>query len=188
MNLPHVTTYLQHAITYERLHSRVTVNPRLYLRAVGYLTAERAQLLHPVFELCPNLILLDPKIGQGLVKDIIVTVIAMDRLNSPHSEPSNNRITRPQNREADTGLHPVAQLSTIKLAGLQQDDGEEAEKLFRSAREDGFFYLNFQDSAFEGMINLVEDVFTISKSLFNLDNEEKMQYDVDKLGKLKLNG
>ena len=112
----------------------------------------------------------------------------MGSLNSPQSELSTNNITGSQNHEVDTGLHPVAQLSTIKLASLQQEDGEEAEKLFQSAREDGFFYLNFQDSAFEGMINLVEDVFTISKSLFNLDNQEKMEYDVDKLGDSKLNG
>ena len=181
-------TYLQHALTYEPLQTYVTVNPILYSRPVGYLTAERAQLLQPVLGLCPNLILLDPKIGQGIVKDIAVTVIAMDRLNSPHSELSTNSITGPENHEVDTGLHPVAQLSTIKLAGLLQDDGEEAEKLFRSAREDGFFYLNFQDSAFEGMINLVEDIYTISKSLFNLDNQQKMEYDIDKLGDSKLNG
>ena len=42
----------------------------VYMRAVDYLTAERAQLLQSVFELCPNLILLDPKIGQGLLKYI----------------------------------------------------------------------------------------------------------------------
>ena len=114
----------------------------------------------------------------------------MARLNSP-SELSNNSIPEggeSQSRDIHIGLYPVAQLSTIKLAGLQHGDGEEAEKLFRSAREDGFFYLNFQDSAFEGMINLVEDIFAISKRLFDLENQEKMEYGVDKLGNLKLNG
>ncbi len=115
----------------------------------------------------------------------------MARLDSPQSDISNNSIPGgrgSQSFDVNMDLCPVAQLSTIKLAGLQQGDGEEAEKLFRSAREDGFFYLNFQDSAFEGMINLAEDIFTISKDLFNLENEEKMEYDVDKLGNLKLNG
>lgn len=139
----------------------------------------------------PNPILQDPKVGQDLLKNFVVTVIAMACLDSPHSELSNNTVPggrESQSLDVNIGLYPVAQLSTIKLAGLQQGDGEEAENLFRSAREDGFFYLNFQDSAFEGIINLVEDVFTISKKLFSLDFQEKMEYDIDELGNLKLNG
>lgn len=82
----------------------------------------------------------------------------------------------------------VAQLLTIDIGRLVEGDKQEAAKLLKAAKEDGIFYLEFQDRRFVDMIDLVDEIFALSKELFNLSEEDKMQYDVDKLGPLKLNG
>ena len=96
--------------------------------------------------------------------------------------------TQPPPSAPSVELSPLAQLVTINIGRLYQGNEEEANTLFKAAKDDGFFYLDLQNSAFEGMIDTVDDVFALSKDLFSLDEEDKMGYDVDKLGKLKLNG
>ena len=88
----------------------------------------------------------------------------------------------------DTEARPPAQLSTINIARLQEQNAEEAAKLFRAAKEDGVFYTDLKDWGFVEMTDRVDDIFALSKALFDLDEREKMQYDVDKVGRLKLNG
>ena len=92
----------------------------------------------------------------------------------------------PLGNEAE--VSPVAHLHTINIGSLYEGDKEEAAKLFQAAREDGVFYLNLQDRRFAGMVDTVDDIFALSKDLFNLSEEEKMKFDIDKLGKLKLDG
>ncbi len=82
----------------------------------------------------------------------------------------------------------VAQLLTIDIGRLVEGDKQEAAKLFLAAKEDGIFYLNLQDRRFVDMIGIVDEIFALSRELFDLSEEDKMQYDVDKLGPLKLNG
>ena len=83
---------------------------------------------------------------------------------------------------------PVAQLPSIHIGRLHEGDAEEAAKLFKAACENGFFYLDFRGSTFTTMLDAADGVFSLAKDLFNLTEEEKLRYDIDKLGKLKLNG
>ena len=82
----------------------------------------------------------------------------------------------------------VAQLLTIDVYRLQQGDEEEAAKLFKASKEDGAFYLDFSDQRRMKMMEMVGQIFALSKDLFDLSLEEKMEYDVDLRGALKLNG
>lgn len=90
--------------------------------------------------------------------------------------------------QKDTEINATAQLQTIHIGRLSDRDKTEEENLFKAAQTDGFFYLDFQGSSFVGMLPAVEEVFCLSEDLFGLTQEEKMEYDVDKLGDLKLNG
>ena len=83
---------------------------------------------------------------------------------------------------------PVAQLQTIDAGRLHEGDATEAAKLFKASKEAGVFYLNLRDHRFMEMIDTVDEVFALSNELFNLNEEEKMRYDIDKIGHLKLNG
>lgn len=85
-------------------------------------------------------------------------------------------------------IAPIAQLLTIDIGRLQEGDKEEGVKLFKAANKDGIFYLDFQNEPFIEVNDAIDEVFALSKQLFNLSEEEKMKYDVDKLSKLKLNG
>ena len=80
----------------------------------------------------------------------------------------------------------VAQLLTIDVYRLQQGEEEEAAKLLKASKEDGAFYLDFSDQ--RGMMAMVSQIFALSKDVFDLSLEEKMEYDVDLRGALKLNG
>jgi len=82
----------------------------------------------------------------------------------------------------------IAQLLTINTKRLHQGDKEEAARLFQAAKEDGVFYLDLQDWCCTEVIDTADEVFAFSKKLFSLSEEEKMKYDIDELGKLKLNG
>ena len=83
---------------------------------------------------------------------------------------------------------PTAHILTIDIGRLHDGDKEEAAKLLKAAKEDGLFYLDLEDQRFMGIIDTVDKVFALSKELFDLSEEEKMEYDIDKLSKLKLNG
>ena len=85
-------------------------------------------------------------------------------------------------------ISPIAHLQTILCDPLSNGDKHEAAKLLKAASLDGFFYLDLQGSAFAALIDVTEDVFALSKALFGLSEEEKLRYDIDELGRLKLNG
>ena len=52
---------------------------------------------------------------------------------------------------------------------------------------DGIFYLDMSGTQPE-VQNAVDDIFTLEKELFNLLEEELMNYDIDKLSPRKLSG
>ena len=52
---------------------------------------------------------------------------------------------------------------------------------------DGIFYLDMSDSQPE-VQNAVDEIFTLERELFNLPEEELMNYDIDKFSPRKLNG
>jgi isopenicillin N synthase-like dioxygenase len=82
-----------------------------------------------------------------------------------------------------------APLKTIRLQDLRRGSTEEKNKIFAAAKEDGIFYLDFTEDLGEYKLgDLVENIYSFSHSLFDLDLAEKMQYDVDKISELKLNG
>ena len=83
---------------------------------------------------------------------------------------------------------PRAHILTIDIGRLYDGDKEEAAKLLEAAKEDGVFYLDLEDQRFMRVIDTVDKVFALSKELFDLSEDEKMEYDIDKLSKLKLNG
>lgn len=81
---------------------------------------------------------------------------------------------------------PVAQLKTVSLKALQERSADEVAKLLAAAKEDGVFYL---DVANDGQLKCVNNYISqLSRSLFGMDEAEKLKFDVDKLGPYKLNG
>ena len=87
-----------------------------------------------------------------------------------------------------TTISPVAELQMVNYKRLAANDINEAEKLFRACQTDGFFYLDLYDPDDQIVLNSVDDVYALARSLFTLDDAEKLIYDVDKLGEMKLNG
>jgi hypothetical protein len=83
---------------------------------------------------------------------------------------------------------PVAQLQAIDPQRLVEGDKAESAKLFEAARKDGLFYLNVRQFGELGTPQLIEDTFCLARELFDLPEAEKLTCDVDKLGKMKLNG
>lgn len=82
-----------------------------------------------------------------------------------------------------------APLKTVRLRDLHNGSPEEKAMLLAAAKEDGIFYLDFSEDLGEHKLgDLIQDIYHLSQSLFDLELEEKMQYDVDKIGDLKLNG
>jgi isopenicillin N synthase-like dioxygenase len=65
----------------------------------------------------------------------------------------------------------------------------EKDKLFTVAKEDGVFYLDLTEDQFEYPMTALSDrLYDLSRSLFSLELEDKLQYDIDKIDSLKLNG
>ena len=115
----------------------------------------------------------------------------MKDLVYPEAAPSNRSPTQcsigQAYHENDDSL-PITQLLTVDVWRLQQGKEEEAAKLFKASKEDGAFYLDFSDPRSIRMMEMVDGIFTLSKDVFGLSMEEKLRYDVDLRGALKLNG
>lgn len=104
----------------------------------------------------------------------------------PLSDDLARAMSQPSHRPDEAVF--IAQLLTIDISRLEEGDEAEAAKLFKASKEDGAFYLDFSNHRDMGMLEAVENVFAISKEIFDLSEEEKLRYDVDLLGSLKLNG
>ena len=83
---------------------------------------------------------------------------------------------------------PIAELLTVNVSRLQEGDEAEAAELFKASINNGAFYLDFSGPKGVKIIEAVANVFALSKELFHLSKQEKMRYDIDMLGKMKLNG
>lgn len=93
--------------------------------------------------------------------------------------------------EIPLGISPsqVAQLKTINFKALQNNSSEELRKLISAAKQDGVFYLDLTGNGEEAQVyDSVDDLYRLSQSIFDMGDEEKLQFDVDKLGHFKLNG
>ena len=79
-------------------------------------------------------------------------------------------------------------VTTVDIGRLEDGNHSELAKLLDAAQNDGIFYLDFSDSRFRHVLDLVDEIFALSSQLFAMSGEEKMRYDVDRLSKLKTNG
>lgn len=85
---------------------------------------------------------------------------------------------------------PIADIEEISLDLLNGGDEIEAARLLRACIRDGMFYLNLQeqDGADDILLRSSRDIYELLKALFDLPQDEKMRYDIDLHGDLKLNG
>lgn len=105
------------------------------------------------------------------------------------SESPAAEIIQPQEskvEELPTDL-AVAELEIIHFNRLQAGDEAESAKLFKACTGQGFFYLDLQDVD-PAILESIEQVYQLDEDLYNLPDEEKLRFDVDKLSPLKLNG
>ncbi|KAL9082734.1 MAG: hypothetical protein Q9165_008802 [Trypethelium subeluteriae] len=80
-------------------------------------------------------------------------------------------------------------LKTIDLQSLLREDDHECTKLLQAVTKEGFFYLDFrQMDQGAAMLDTVERMFKFQEDLFNLPEDQKLKYDVDRLSFMKLNG
>lgn len=87
-------------------------------------------------------------------------------------------------------IQPVANLREISLEHLKNRDQTEAANLLAACQEDGVFYLNLKhsDGSDGELLHESASIYHLAKQLFNLPEEEKMQYDIDLFGDMKVNG
>lgn len=85
---------------------------------------------------------------------------------------------------------PLALLKEISLQRLQSNDDVEITKLLIACKEDGVFYLNLRDYGSQDgpLLSMSTEVFQLSKELFDLPLNEKMGYDIDNFGNMKVDG
>lgn len=84
---------------------------------------------------------------------------------------------------------PLASLQTIDLQKLLDNDPDEGSKLLTAAKEEGFFYLDYRQVPGNAQfLDMLKDMYAFQERLFQLSDEDKHRYDVDKLGYMKLNG
>lgn len=84
---------------------------------------------------------------------------------------------------------PEAQLDTINYVELRNGSEVQAEKLFQVCKHHGIFYLDLTAlQATEGLQTTVEEMYSLVGKLFDLPEVEKMQFDIDKNGTMKVCG
>lgn len=82
----------------------------------------------------------------------------------------------------------VAHLETISYEALHNGNQAEATRLFNACCQDGVFYLDLS-GAEPGILEAVDDIYALEKGIFDLPEQELMQYDIDVLSPTrKLNG
>jgi hypothetical protein len=86
-----------------------------------------------------------------------------------------------------------ADLATVSLLDLLENKKSARDTLLHSGKQDGFFYLDIrttQSPHLPGspLLTWMPAIFDFSKALFDLPIHAKMEFDVDKVSPLKLNG
>jgi isopenicillin N synthase-like dioxygenase len=71
---------------------------------------------------------------------------------------------------------PSVKLETFSLAQLEKGDKALEEKLLRTCKERGFFYLDLNGSSRDSMGNDCEDIARLAEKVFQLPDEVKAQY------------
>lgn len=81
-----------------------------------------------------------------------------------------------------------AWLQVIDLKGLKDGDAEQSRKLYESCVTSGCFYLDFQSCSDSGLVGFLDDMYNLVDSVFDLPLEEKLKYDADVIGDMKVCG
>ena len=81
----------------------------------------------------------------------------------------------------------VAQLETISYEALRDGSEVEATKLFNACCRDGVLYLDMAGTE-PDILKVVDDIYALEQEIFDLPEEELMEYDIDVLSSTKLNG
>lgn len=80
-------------------------------------------------------------------------------------------------------------LETLKFSDLRNGKEEQLQKLFNACQRDGVFYLDLTGFETDRLFDtILQDMFGLERHIFNLPEEEKLQYDVDKTGGRKVCG
>ncbi|KFY06201.1 hypothetical protein V492_08116 [Pseudogymnoascus sp. VKM F-4246] len=104
-------------------------------------------------------------------------------------ETSSPQHLQQQQQQQQQQHHQTSNLVTINLQSLFDHSPSETRKLFTAAKEYGFFYLDFSTIADSAMVRgLIDGIYEFQERLFGLEQEELLEYDVDKIGFMKLNG
>ena len=82
---------------------------------------------------------------------------------------------------------PTANLETISFETLRSGNKAEATKLFDACCKTGVFYLDMSGTT-PDILQAVENIYGLEDNVFHLQEEELMQYDIDKISPRKLNG
>ncbi len=81
-----------------------------------------------------------------------------------------------------------ATLRSISFDSLKQHESGSIAALLAAACESGFFYLDLTDVGNEGFLADAEELFSVASQVFDLDELEKMRYDLDVIGPHKISG
>ncbi|KAF2733877.1 putative 2OG-Fe(II) oxygenase family oxidoreductase [Polyplosphaeria fusca] len=79
-------------------------------------------------------------------------------------------------------------LKVIPFARLEEGDEATIAALLEAGTQSGFFYLDLQHKTSQSLLNAVDDVYQLSKSLFDLTQNELITHDLDVIGPSKIDG
>ncbi len=104
--------------------------------------------------------------------------------------PSNPPIS--QQSKAERSFHvsgiPYAKLRTISYSRLLAGDRPMIAELLAACSRDGFFYLDLLGPESQAMLEQIERLFVLAKEIHDLPTVEKLDYEMDKFGPLKIGG
>ncbi|KAI1148899.1 putative 2OG-Fe(II) oxygenase family oxidoreductase [Nemania diffusa] len=99
-------------------------------------------------------------------------------------------IVPPQSSTGPISPGPTPEYSVISYSKILENDTDEVASLRKACERDGFFYLDLRRETQQPhrVEEKVPQVFKIVNEFFKVDEEEKMQYDVDTIAPWKLHG
>jgi len=80
------------------------------------------------------------------------------------------------------------QLKTVSFSSLLNGNESAVSELLRAAVQDGFFYLDLRHAVTQPLLDVVENLYKLNETLFSLDEQSLMKYDLDVIGPSKIDG
>ena len=81
-----------------------------------------------------------------------------------------------------------AQLDVVDFKALKDGDPEHSRKLYEACVTSGCFYLDVQSYPDSSLEKTLDSMYSLVDDMFDLPLEEKVEYDVDVIGELKVCG